>query len=162
MPTHRGGGNISDGPALPKDPKTNPEGIKCGGAGVGLATSKTPQLKDSWVRHGYNCNNGTTDNCGKSAAILVRETGPHYMFWGIPTIAVRRAPMQPTPPPTRRRTPPLCCWKQTPKRWSVFLVCVGRTNAASLRRALQQVVDSEMAADESIGIVRRCRYRTTC
>jgi hypothetical protein len=33
-------------------------------------------------------NNGTADNCGKSAAILVRESGPHYMFWGIPTIAV--------------------------------------------------------------------------
>ena len=76
------------GPPLPKDNKTNPEGIKCGGAGVGLATSKTPQVKDSWVRHGYNCNNGTQDNCGKSAAILIRETGPHYMFWGIPTIAV--------------------------------------------------------------------------
>jgi hypothetical protein len=65
-------------------------GIKCGGAGVGIATSKTPQLKESWVRHGYNCHNGTdgTDNCGKSAAILIRESGLHYMFWGIPTIAV--------------------------------------------------------------------------
>eukprot|EP01050_Picozoa_sp_SAG11_P009350 SAG11_NODE_872_length_6802_cov_8.951514_3_plen_210_part_00 len=71
-----------------KDPKSNPDGIKCGGAGVGLATSKTPTLKDSWVRHGYNCNNGTQDNCGKSAAILIRDSGPHYMFWGIPTIAV--------------------------------------------------------------------------
>ena len=64
------------GPPLPKDPKTNPDGIKCGGAGVGLATSKTPQAKESWVRHGYNCNNGTADNCGKSAAILIRDTGP--------------------------------------------------------------------------------------
>jgi len=55
-------------------------------AGVGLATSKTPDVKESWVRHGYNCHNFTTkaDNCGKSAAILIRETGLHYMFWGIP------------------------------------------------------------------------------
>ena len=76
---------------LPVDPKTNPKGILCGGAGVGLATSKTPDDKASWVRHGYNCHNSTTkqDNCGKSAAILIRESGgPHYMFWGIPTIAV--------------------------------------------------------------------------
>lgn len=75
---------------LPINPKTNPRGIGCGGAGVGLATSKTPSIKESWVRHGYNCHNFTTnqDNCGKSAAILIRESGTHYMFWGIPTIAV--------------------------------------------------------------------------
>jgi hypothetical protein len=41
-------------------------------AQVGLATSKTPDVKESWVRHGYNCHNFTTktDNCGKSAATL--------------------------------------------------------------------------------------------
>ena len=37
---------------LPVDPKTNPRGINCGSAGVGLATSKTPAVKDSWIRHG--------------------------------------------------------------------------------------------------------------
>eukprot|EP00747_Dinoflagellata_sp_TGD_P179687 gnl/TRDRNA2_/TRDRNA2_30891_c0_seq1.p1 gnl/TRDRNA2_/TRDRNA2_30891_c0~~gnl/TRDRNA2_/TRDRNA2_30891_c0_seq1.p1 ORF type:complete len:408 (-),score=51.79 gnl/TRDRNA2_/TRDRNA2_30891_c0_seq1:82-1305(-) len=73
---------------LPKDPKSNPRGILCGDAWVGLATSKTPDVAGSWSRHGYNCNNGTADNCGKSAAILVREHGLHYMFFGIPTISV--------------------------------------------------------------------------
>ena len=48
------------GPPLPKDPKTNPLGIKCGGAGVGLATSKTPGNKTSWVRHGGCGRTGTS------------------------------------------------------------------------------------------------------
>lgn len=69
---------------LPKDPKTNPFGIWCGDAWVGLASTKTPDDPSSWQRHGYNCGGA----CGKSAAILIRETGPHFMFWGIPTISV--------------------------------------------------------------------------
>ena len=54
---------------LPVNNKTNPNGIHCGGAGVGLATSKTPDVKESWVRHGYNCHNSTTksDNCGATS-----------------------------------------------------------------------------------------------
>jgi len=78
----------SYGNPLPKHPKSNPRGILCGDPGTGLATSKTPEVASSWVRHGYNCNNGSADNCGKSAAILVREHGLHYMFYGIPTISV--------------------------------------------------------------------------
>lgn len=69
---------------LPKDPKTNPYGIYCGDAWVGLASTKTPEDPSSWQRHGYNCDGV----CGKSAAILIRDEGPHYMFWGIPTIGV--------------------------------------------------------------------------
>ena len=80
------------GGLLPKDNKSNPRGNHCGDAGVGLATTKTPAVKESWVRRGYNCNNGTADNCGKSAAILVRESGPHYMF-----CAQHAAPLAPSP-----------------------------------------------------------------
>lgn len=69
---------------LPKDPKTNPYGIYCGDAWLGLATTKTPEDPASWQRHGYNCGGA----CSKSAAILIREKGPHFMFWGIPTISV--------------------------------------------------------------------------
>lgn len=76
------------GPPLPQNNKTNPLGILCGGAGVGIATTQTPHIASSWVRHGYNCHNGTHNNCGKSAAMLIRESGPHYMFFGIPSIAV--------------------------------------------------------------------------
>lgn len=72
------------GDPMPKDPKNNPEGIFCANPRLGLATSKTPQDPASWKRLGYECN-GT---CGKSAAILIREKGPHYMFWGIPNINV--------------------------------------------------------------------------
>ena len=50
-----------------------------GGAGLGIATSKDPSNPNGWTRHGYN-------QLGKSAALLVRETGPHYAFYGIPSI----------------------------------------------------------------------------
>jgi len=75
---------------LPKDPKTNPYGIWCGDAWVGLASTKTPEDPASWQRHGYNCKDPVSgvEACGKSAAILIREKGPHFMFWGIPTISV--------------------------------------------------------------------------
>ena len=76
------------GPPLPRNNKTNPLGIRCADAGVGIATSPSPHIPNSWVRHGYNCNNGTHDNCGKSAAMLIRDSGLHYMFFGIPTIGV--------------------------------------------------------------------------
>ena len=55
-----------------------------GGAGLGIATSKDPSDPNGWTRHGY-------DQLGKSAALLVRETGPHYAFFGIPAINMARS-----------------------------------------------------------------------
>ena len=52
-----------------------------GGAGCGIASSKDPSNPNGWTRHGYG-------QLGKSAALLVRESGPHYAFYGIPSISV--------------------------------------------------------------------------
>ena len=52
-----------------------------GGAGCGIASSKDPSNSSRWTRHGYG-------QLGKSAALLVRESGPHYAFFGIPSISV--------------------------------------------------------------------------
>ena len=77
---------------LPYNNVTNPKSTFCGDAWLGLATTKTPQVASSWVRHGYNCGQDDTGkgkaNCGKSAAILVRDKPPHFMFFGIPTIGI--------------------------------------------------------------------------
>ena len=54
------------------------------GAGLGIATTKDPSDPNGWTRHGY-------DQLGKSAALLVRETGPHYAFFGIPAINMARS-----------------------------------------------------------------------
>lgn len=73
------------GDPAPIDPKTNPLGIFCTQAGTRIATSANPVDPSSWKRIGsYDCGG----ECGKSAALLVRDSGKHYMFWGIPSINV--------------------------------------------------------------------------
>jgi len=46
---------------------------------LALATSKTPTVKDSWVRHGPLFPNG---GWSKSGAMLIRDTPPHYLIYG--------------------------------------------------------------------------------
>jgi hypothetical protein len=45
---------------------------------------KDPSDPKGWTKHGYG--GGNVGQLGKSAALLVRETGPHYAFYGIPSI----------------------------------------------------------------------------
>jgi beta-1,2-mannosidase len=50
-------------------------------AKLALATTKTPQVKSSWVRHGFVF---PDIKSSKSGALLIRdeEGGPHYLIWG--------------------------------------------------------------------------------
>jgi len=46
---------------------------------LALATTKTPWVKSSWIRHGFVF---PEINWSKSGAIIVRDSGLHYLIWG--------------------------------------------------------------------------------
>lgn len=48
---------------------------------LSLATTQTPWIKESWVRHGYCF---PYINWSKSGALILRDEqeGPHYLIWG--------------------------------------------------------------------------------
>jgi len=54
---------------------------------LSLATSTNPTKADSWTRHGAVFPNGSVPN-SKSGALLLREEGPHFLYWGDSSIRI--------------------------------------------------------------------------
>lgn len=54
---------------------------------LSLATSTDPTASDSWKRLGPVFPNGEVPN-SKSGALLLRDKGPHYLYWGDSSIRI--------------------------------------------------------------------------
>lgn len=54
---------------------------------LSLATSTNPTATDSWTRMGPVFPNGEVPN-SKSGALLLRDKGPHYLYWGDSAIRI--------------------------------------------------------------------------